>query len=286
MGTHVEVEREHMEDDHREERDRTDEDRERDESEGRERVERLGEGAAERAQLARFVDDIAQSSRASEAVNQGTQAQDMVELSEVLGEHGGEGDGRASRGARERVDVEAREPLDASRNKRWYARWKFWAFLGGTVGTMSAMIFSGLALRQGQPDDPDYEEAMAARRRLEKWRGLPDRDFWQEVAHYVGNQRFSLETQAHLMHQVELVFPSQFVPLRDGEAQRLADELCQVYRTRVGQGPEMPSLAIYWRLAEGLSGLAQDGRTRTLPRAQCADIALIALMLIRQAREG
>jgi len=292
MGEVHEHELEHMGEDNEREKEKTDTEREQELEEHRGRIERiLGSGNAENTRkVVAYIDELQRTNRTAQAVEIGEHAQDLVELDLGGPAPSGQGDALASREARDRNAAEAREPLDSAHTKRWYTRWKFWGFLGTTISTAAAIgatIFAGLALRQARPDDPDYDAIKAAREQLQKWRDMADPSFWGLMLDYVRDTGLSLETQTQLMNYVEVYFPSAFVPLLDGETIALRNMLVTIYFAHAVPGPgPMPCLFIYERLAQGLQGKRADTQEQSanLPRAQCADIAVMAFLEIRRLK--
>lgn len=195
------------------------------------------------------------------------------------------------RESRKTIETRRSELIDRTHTKCWYARWKFWAFIGGTASTDSSTgsaLFAGLVLRSPpKPDDPNYDAIKSAREQWKRWRNLPDSAFWPTFKSHVQTKQLSLETQQALMQYVQMYFPSPWVPFAGGEATRIRDEMVLLYYANVAKGPDLPSCAIYEQFSQGLRATdVQTHQAVTLPRSQVAAIAEMALFELIQQRNS
>lgn len=177
-----------------------------------------------------------------------------------------------------RAEDGMREAASSGTSKRWYARWKFWGFIFASVGGVTTLVLQGLALRPTKPDSPHADDAARAKEILAKWKALPDPQFWNHMKAYVGEQDFSLETQAYLMHYVAVFFEGPNENLPDADVTRLSELLQNAYLDAAAQRIPVPSTAIYARLAAGLDRTSSPNQpTAPLSRRTSAQIAMCAL---------
>ena len=145
-------------------------------------------------------------------------------------------------------------------------------------------MLQGLALRPTKPDSPHADDAARAKEVLAKWKALPDPQFWNHMKAYVGEQDFSLETQAYLMHYVAVFFEGPNENLPDADVTLLSELLQNAYLDAAAQRIPVPSTAIYARLAAGLDRTSSPNQpTAPLSRRTSAQIATCALYALIDA---
>lgn len=228
-----------------------------DERESMRRVaEATGASAAELRRLMLRLTDIDRSGKSAGIVAQGNIAADRLD-----------------------AGIRLLEPLSPARDKKCYARWKFWSFILGASGPVASLTLQGLALRPDEPGDMHADLAAKARKVLESWRRTSDPLFWKAVEGYVRQQGFSLEAQAYLMHCIATVFSADSMKLSNEQSEQLAGLLADTYCDALGTVATMPSSEIYRRLSEGLEAVdPETGLCRMLGRSDAAQIAMTTLV--------
>lgn len=198
--------------------------------------------------------------------------------------------------SRSTVDAEEQERIDAAqdraragmqekigttkRAKRWWVRGRFWALIAGGEAALSdlgvAIFFSALAMKEHGAGDPNSAVATRAHEQISGWMHLTDAEFFRVVAKYVSILGLSLETQAYLLFFIRQYFHTEPTALAGGEPSALRDELVACYEGALA-GQEPPSSVMCARLAQGLLAMDATGQQVALNRAQCAEIAVMAL---------
>jgi hypothetical protein len=180
----------------------------------------------------------------------------------------------------------------ADKQKVWYARWKFWSFVTGIVSvTPGTAAFIYLLVVMGKdPTELTEEQKEQIKRQAQRWRDMPDEQYWDAMADYCDRWNPSWTAQILFMDYTQELKPqSECVPAEwtwaSGDDQYdFAVQLANAY----GDQTDLPrkSGVVYRTLAnlKYAGDPSNPGVPVSFSRYVAADTAKLALTYIASAQ--